>query len=523
MIADNPPVRIARRLLLFLPSLIVFAGIALAGTASAAPKFKKPKAVVLIYADDLGYGDVGFNGAKLIPTPNLDKLAKQGMVCTNAYSTSATCTPSRYAMMMGQYPWKNPKAVILPGDAPLIIPPASEKDNLASIMKKGGYKTCAIGKWHLGLGRGDLDWNKPIEYGLKEIGYDESFIIAATADRVPCVYIRNGKVDKLDPSDPIEVSYRRNFPGEPTGKDNPDMLRWKPSHGHNQSIVDGISRIGFMKGGKAALWKDQDMADTITNEAVKFIEANKDKPFFLYFGTNDIHVPRDPHERFIGKSGCGIRGDVTVQLDYCVGRIMETLKKAGLEKDTLVIFSSDNGPVIDDGYYDGSVRNLNGHKAAGEFRGGKYSLLEGGTRMPFIVSWPGVVKPGVSRAIISQMDLAPSLASLTGAKALPGSFPDGENILPALLGTQAKGREELVIHGMGKNLALRKGKYKYYVPGSVQRTAMSGNQSAHDKVGPEGALYDLDKDPSEKTNVIDKNSRLAEQMAARLKELREKK
>lgn len=482
---------------------------------------KAPKAIILIYADDLGYGDIGCNGAKLIPTPNIDKLAAQGLRHTGAYCTSSTCTPSRYALMTGEYPWRRKGTGILPGDAALIIHPSSVRATLPSIMKDAGYKTCAIGKWHLGLGKDDVDWNHPIKYGLNEVGFDNSFIMAATADRVPCVYIKDGKVKNLDPKDPISVSYKHNFPGQPTGKDNPELLRWKSSHGHNNSIVDGIGRIGFMTGGKAALWKDQDLADTLTNEAIKFIEENRNNRFFMYFAPNDIHVPRDPHKRFIGKSGCGIRGDVTVQLDDCVGRLMESLKKNGLDKDTLIIFSSDNGPVIDDGYLDGSRKNLNGHKPAGEFRGGKYSILEGGVRMPFIVWWPGKVTPGTtSDSVISQMDLAPSLAALAGKKVPEGAFPDAQDMLPALLDGKAKGRDEIITQGSGQTLAIRQGTMKYYTPNTVQRTAMNGNQQEADKVGPEGALYDLAKDPSEQHNIIADHPELAQKMATRLKELR---
>lgn len=495
----------------------------LSGFSQAAETLKPeaPKAVVLIYADDLGYGDIGCNGAKAIPTPNIDKLAAEGLRNTSAYCTSATCTPSRYALMTGEYPWRRKGTGVLPGDAALIIPPATLRATLPSIMKQAGYKTCAIGKWHLGLGKGDVNWNEPIKYGLNEVGFDDSFIMAATADRVPCVFIDNGKVKNLDPKDPIEVSYKKNFPNEPTGKDNPEMLRWKASHGHNQSIVDGIGRIGYMKGGKSALWKDQDLADVLTDAAVQFIEKNKDGKFFMYFAPNDIHVPRDPHKRFIGKSGCGIRGDVTVQLDHCVGRIMEALKKNGLDKDTLVIFSSDNGPVIDDGYHDGAVENLKDHKPAGDFRGGKYSLMEGGTRIPFITRWSGKITPGTTTdSVVSQMDIAPSLAALAGQSLAPESFPDAKNVLPALLDAKQKGREEIVIHGMGMNLALRQGNMKYYTPNSIQRTALSGNKSDFEKVGPEGALYDLSKDPGEKVNIINDNQELAKKMDARLTELR---
>ncbi len=484
---------------------------------------KPPKAVILMVADDLGFGDIGCNGAKLIPTPHVDKLAKEGLRFTSAYCTSGTCTPSRYALLTGQYPWRKKGTGVLPGNAAMIIPAATERETLPSIMQKAGYKTCAIGKWHLGLGKGNVDWNQPITFGPKEIGFDESYIMAATADRVPCVYIKNGKVDKLDPKDPIQVSYRKNFEGEPTGKDHPELLRWHPSHGHDQSIVDGISRIGFMKGGKAALWKDQDLADNLTDHAVDFIMKNKKQPFFMYFATNDIHVPRDPHQRFIGKSGCGIRGDVTVQMDACLGRIMTALEKAGLKDDALVIFTSDNGPVVDDGYKDGAKKDLNNHKPAGPFSGGKYSLMEGGTRMPFIVWWPALVKPGTSDAIISQMDLGPTFAAMTGKQASANAFPDGENMLPALLGKQKQGRDCVVIHdGISSNLALRQGDFKYYPPNAFRRRSINGADGSGDKASPKGSLYNVVEDPAESRDLIGEKAELAGQMAAKLAELRQK-
>lgn len=480
---------------------------------------KAPKAIVLIYADDLGYGDTGAYGAKRIPTPNIDKLANEGLRFTQAYCTSATCTPSRYAMMMGQYPWRKKGTGVLPGDANMILPPASEQASLASVMQRAGYKTMAVGKWHLGLGKGKVDWNKPITFGPKEVGYDESFIIAATGDRVPCVYVKNGAVYNLDPNDPIEVSYKQNFPGQPTGRDNPELLRWKHSHGHDMTIINGIGRIGYMRGGKSALWKDQDMADVLTDQAVEFIKNNKDTPFFLYFGANDIHVPRDPNERYLGKSECGVRGDATVQLDDSVRRIREALEKNGLADDALILFSSDNGPVLDDGYID-EAREKNGdHKPAGPLRGGKYSLLEGGTRIPFIAWWPGKVPVGTTEAVISQMDFAPSLAALTQTKLKDGEFPDAENHITTLFDPKDKGRSEIVIHGVGNNLALRQGTLKYYTPGSVQRTALSGNENASEKVGDKGALYDVVKDPAEKNNLVEELPDVAERMATRLAEI----
>ena len=192
-----------------------------------------------------------------------------------------------------------------------------------------------------------------------------------------------------------------------------------PSHGHDNSIVNGISRIGYMTGGKSALWVDEDMADTITAKAVSFLEQNRARPFFLYFATHDIHVPRVPHPRFVGKTGMGPRGDAIAELDWSIGRILDTLERLKLTRDTLFIFSSDNGPVVDDGYRDQAVEKLGDHKPAGPLRGGKYSAYDGGTRVPFVVRWPGTVKPGVSAAPLSQVDLLASFAALAGRK-LPG-------------------------------------------------------------------------------------------------------
>ena len=248
--------------------------------------------------------------------------------------------------------------------------------------------------------------------------------MAATGDRVPCVYVENEHVVNLDPKDPIFVSYEKNFDGEPTGKENPELLKMHPSHGHDMSIVNGISRIGFMKGGKSALWKDEDMADVLTGKALAFIEKNKDKPFFLYFATQDAHVPRVPNPRFTGKSGMGPRGDAIVEFDWTVGEVMKTLKKLGLEKNTIVILTSDNGPVVDDGYKDQAVELLGNHKPSGNFRGGKYSSFEGGTRVPAIIRWTETIKPGISDKLLCQIDLLASFGSMLNVKLPSGAAPN---------------------------------------------------------------------------------------------------
>ncbi|MEI8084958.1 MAG: sulfatase-like hydrolase/transferase, partial [Paludibacter sp.] len=322
-------------------------------SAGNKPNSKETKPnIVLIYADDIGYGDLSCYGYSKVPTPNVDKLASEGIRFTNAHCVASTSTPSRYSLLTGEYAWRKPGTGIAAGDAAMIIKP--ERPTMPKMMQAAGYKTAAIGKWHLGLGSetSKQNWNGLITPGLGELGFDYSYIMAATGDRTPCVFMENGRVVKLDPNDPIAVSYIKNFDGQPTGKDNPELLRMLPSHGHDQAIVNGVSRIGYMKGGKSALWVDENIADSITAKALGFIEKNKNQPFFLYFGTQDVHVPRLPHPRFAGKSGLGPRGDAILEFDWIVGEVTKKLHELGLEKNTIVILSSDNGPVIDDGYQD---------------------------------------------------------------------------------------------------------------------------------------------------------------------------
>lgn len=332
--------------------------------------------IILIYADDLGYGDLSCYGATKIQTPHIDKLANQGIRFTNAHSTSATCTPSRYAMMTGQYPWRNQGTGILPGDAALIVP--TDKITLPKIFKQAGYQTAIVGKWHLGLGNAvEKNWNAEIKPGPNETGFDYSFIFPATADRVPSVFVENHYVIGLDTTDPIAVDYKNKIGNDPTGKENPELLKMQasPHHGHNNTIINGIGRIGFMRGGQTARWTDEEMPLTFLEKAKSFIDANKRKHFFLFYSLTEPHVPRMPSTMFKGKSGLGFRGDAILQLDWAVGEIMKQINASGIEKNTIIIFSSDNGPVLDDGYVDGAVTQLNGHTPSGPLRGGKYSAF----------------------------------------------------------------------------------------------------------------------------------------------------
>ncbi|RPJ78115.1 MAG: arylsulfatase [Acidobacteria bacterium] len=475
---------------------------------------KKPN-VVLIYADDLGYGDVSCYGATKVTTPNIDRLAREGVRFTNAHSASATCTPSRYALLTGEYAWRRKGTSVLPGDAGLIIEPG--RTTLASVLKGAGYETAAISKWHLGLGKGSPNWNREIAPGPLDIGFDYAFLIPATGDRVPCVFVENRRVAGLAPDDPITVSYKEPVGNEPTGREHPELLKVHPSHGHDQTIVNGISRIGYMSGGRSARWVDEEIADTIAARAVSFIEKRRSRPFFLYFATHDIHVPRVPHARFAGKSGMGPRGDAILQLDSCVGRILDTLDRLKLSGNTLVIFTSDNGPVVDDGYRDEAVEKLGAHKPTGPLRGGKYSAFDAGTRIPFIARWPGHVKTGISRALMSQVDFTASMAALTGQSLKEDAAPDSLDVLPVLMGTSESGRAHLV--EQAGTLSLIAGDWKYIEPGNGRKVSVETNI----KLGndPEPQLYNLAEDIGERRNVAAQYPDKVRQLAESLRKIRE--
>ncbi len=483
---------------------------------------KRPN-VIIILADDLGYGDLGCYGAKNVETPNVDRLAQQGIRFTDTHAVAATSTPSRYSLLTGEYAWRRPGTDVAAGNAGMIIRP--EQYTMADMFRSQGYRTCAIGKWHLGLGdkSGTQDWNAPLPASLADIGFDYHYIMAATADRVPCVFIENGSVANWDASAPIEVSYRGNFPGEPTGKDNPELCyNQKSSHGHDMSIVNGIGRIGYMKGGGKALWKDENIADSITSHAINFIKANKENPFFMYFATNDVHVPRFPHQRFRGKSGMGLRGDAIVQFDWAVGQIMTTLEKLGIADNTLILLTSDNGPVVDDGYQDRAEELLNGHKPAGPWRGNKYSAFEGGTCVPAIVCWPGKVKGGqTSDALVSQVDFFRSFRSLVDARLPQGCAPDSEDHMKALLGEDNVGRDYVLELASNHVLSARTKKWKYIEPNDGPKMITwgpkveTGNNSTPQ-------LYDISSSLWEGENVADKNPQVVYDMQNILRHERQK-
>ncbi len=476
--------------------------------------------IVIIYADDLGFGDVSCYGATAVSTPNIDKIAAQGIRFTNGHCTSATCTPSRYSMLTGEYAFRQEGTGIARGNAAMIIQPG--RTTWASAMQQCGYKTGVVGKWHLGLGDGkeELDWNKDIKPGPHEIGFDYNFLVPATGDRVPCVYVENRRVVNLDKSDPIKVSYDEPFPGEPTGVSHRNELKLDWTHDHNDAIINGVGRLGYMIGGKSAIWDDETMADVLTGKAVDFIKRNKANPFFLYFATHDVHVPRMPHNRFKDKTDMGSRGDVIVQFDYCVGQVVKTLNELGLADNTILIISSDNGPVLDDGYKDQAIERVGSHKPAGPLRGGKYSAFSGGTRVPLIIRWPDKISGGqVSNALVSQVDFLASFAALNGLEVDCDTCGDSLNQIDALLGKDKTGRKHLIQQGR-LTLALVEGKWKYIVPKKVSKNHWTiTNKFIENGTSPKEQLYDMEADIGERNNLAEKYPEIVKRMAAKLEKL----
>ncbi|MDW8310180.1 MAG: arylsulfatase [Verrucomicrobiales bacterium] len=481
---------------------------ALALTRTLSPAAERPN-IIFILADDIGYGDLGCYGAVRVRTPNLDRLAREGVRFTDAHTTASTCTPSRRSLLTGAYSWRQqPGSAVLPGDAPLTIPPGTL--TLPALLKQAGYQCGVVGKWHLGLGgEGGPDWNGEIKPGPLEIGFDYAFIMPATGDRVPCVYVENHRVVGLDPNDPIRVSYKEKIGDEPTGRENPELLKLRPTFGHDMTIVNGISRIGWMSGGRAARWVDEDMADTFARKAVAFIERNRNQPFFLYLAPHDIHVPRVPHPRFRGTSSAGARGDAIHQLDDTVGQVLAALERLKLAKNTLVIFSSDNGGVNDDGYEDFDPSD---HKMNGPLRGRKGQVFEGGHRVPFLARWPAKIKPGRgSDELISLADMMATFAALTGVRLPDDAAPDSFNILPALLGRKHGGplRPHLVVHRRGTQspFAIRQGPWKLVEPHADERAEM---------------LFNLAEDLSESRNLAAAHPEKVRELKALFQTLRER-
>jgi arylsulfatase A-like enzyme len=495
----------------FLFSILLGATLA---RAADAPK-QKPN-IVFILTDDIGYGDFGCYGATKVQTPNIDRLATQGLRMTDAHSMASVCTPSRYSFLTGEYAFRKKGTGIASGVEGLLID--TGRTTVPSLLKRAGYSTGIVGKWHLGLGSTPTDYNQHIKPGPLELGFDYAWIIPATGDRVPCVWIENHRVVNLDSADPITLDY-------------------KVRRGEPQSFIHGIPRIGEQIGGKAALWDDENISTVIAAKSGAFIDHHKDETFFLEVATHNIHVPRVPNPKFRGKSQCGVRGDSIVEADWIVGQVLAKLDELKLTDKTLVILTSDNGGILDNNGPDtvhgiGSLEAVNGHKENGVLRGTKGTLWEGGTRLPMITRWPGHIQPDVSGALVCQVDMLASFAALTGQKLAPADGPDSYNVLPALLGQKMDTpcRDYLVEqNNSGPVLALRHGPWKF-IPGHAGGKGKQSKKNkperpseavaAKDLPPATDALYNLADDLSETKNIAAAHPDIVAEMVAKLAEIR---
>jgi arylsulfatase A-like enzyme len=480
----------------------------------------RPPNFIVIFADDLGFGDLSCYGSRGLPTPCLDRMAAEGLRFTNFYATAATCTPSRYSLLTGCYPWRNPQARILAGDAPMIIAP--DEITLPGVLQRSGYQTGVIGKWHIGLGAGDMDWNGEIRPCPLDVGFDESFIMAATNDRVPCVYLDGRRVQNLDPDDPLEVRYggENPFPEVPTGRSHPELLTMAHSdQQHHDTIVNGVPRIGFCRGGQAAMWDDTTMTDVFLDKTRDFLSRHREEPFFLYLALHQPHVPRIPSPRFAGASEKGPRGDVIMELDWMVGQVLDHLRAEGLDENTIVVFSSDNGPILNDGYRDESAERTGEHRPAGPLRGGKYSLFDGGTRVPTILWGAGLEGGSESAALLSQVDFLASFAHLAGADLSPEEAADSLELSAAMLGQADIQRDHLVTEGFAAQTLVRQGSWVFIPPYPGPR--LFGDKDVESGYNNEPQLYDLSADIGQIRNLASENPAKLEEMAELLQRIRQ--
>ncbi|MFR9644620.1 MAG: arylsulfatase [Rikenellaceae bacterium] len=394
--------------------------------------------IILINIDDLGYGCLSSFGATKVKTPNIDRLATEGRIFMDMHSASAVSTPSRYGLMTGRYPFREDVFAVAGYKTPLLI--NQEHITIAEVMKRSGYATAVIGKWHLGFCDQTPDWNSDLKPGPLELGFDYYFGIPTVNSGPPFVFVEDHNVVGLDPADPFvygQLPETKVFPGKKIS-----------------------NNIGGAKAAHA-LYDDEMLGTIFTQKSVEWIKSHRDDPFFLYLATTNIHNPITPNPKFIGTSECGIYGDFIHELDWMVGEILNTLDEEGIADNTMVIFTSDNGAMLK---FSGFEAQNNGLNINGELFGYKFDSWEGGHRVPMLIRWKDGIKAGtISNQLICNVDLLRSLAALVGCELEEGDAPDSYNMLPALLGeTEEEIREELLSASHKRNnYAYRKGDYVY--------------------------------------------------------------
>ena len=493
-----------------------------------------PPNVVLIFADDLGYGDLSCYGATKLQTPHLDKLAAEGKRFTDAHSAAAVCTPSRYGLLTGQYPYRaNGKGIWGPApiESPLLI--NTNTLTIADLFKNSGYQTSIIGKWHLGFGNKKNDWQGSLRPGPQDLGFDYYFGVPIVNSAPPYVYVENDKVVGGDSSDPL-VYLGRNSKVKPT------PITPIP-HKAAQRTPNRFG--GAVEAHK--LYDDYRVATKLTEKAVEWIKAQGKKPFFMYFPTTNVHHPFTPAKRFQGTSQCGLYGDFVHELDWIVGELMKTLEETGVADNTLVIFTSDNGGMFNLGGRDAAAA---GHKINGNLLGSKFGIWEGGHRVPFIAKWPGKIKAGtVSNQLLNNVDMLATFAALTQQPLDKSQQKDSINMLPALTENPSEPlrTEMIVTPKKASHMALRKNKWMY-IPAKNDGGFTGSKPNQHAWGGPAvttlvntpnsdiengklkkgiapGQLYDLEADMNQTKNLYNDFPEVVQEMKKRLAEYKTKK
>lgn len=474
--------------------------------------------VILINVDDLGYGDVGAYGATMVKTPNMDRLAREGMRFTDFHTASAVCSPSRYALLTGTYPARDNFYGAMFLRAPLRVD--TTQVTIAKVMKSAGYATAAIGKWHLGFGtKRPVDWNKPLKPGPLELGFDYYFGVPVLNSHPPFVYVENHHVVGYNPDDPFVYGKHAE-------------TRWFPEK-------FGLDDIG---GAKSAHFHfdDRMVGTTMKNKALDYLKAERDRPFFLYFAPTNIHHPFTPAPRFIGTSEAGRYGDFIHELDWMVGEILNTMDEERLTENTMVILTSDNGGMLNQG---GQDAYMAGHQINDPLLGFKFDVWEGGHRVPFLVRWPGKVPAGeISGALACNVDLLATMAALVGKERMAKEAQDSKNLLPAILGkTNQPIRDQMIIAANSpSHLSIRKGPWMYIPaqggggfwsdevgahpfggPAAIKFAGQENSDIVDGKIkadAPPAQLYNLEKDPTQDHNVYNEHPEIVEELKKLLKE-----
>ena len=467
--------------------------------------------IVIIYADDMGYGDLNCqNPDSKIPTPNLDQLATEGMRFTDAHSSSGICSPSRYALLTGQYHWRRTHGIVNAFGSSMF---REDDITLPEVLKDAGYTTACIGKWHLGW---DWEFNNAPSAELEHKGKKRKYYL-------PKDVKLNGRVSGGPLSRGFDYYFGDgtiNFP--PYAWIENDLFVEIPTEIMLPDVGGLTTKEGgweFRPGPKVKDWNPYEVLPTLAQKTTEWIgKQSKKKPFFLYFALPSPHAPIIPNDEFDGKSNAGAYGDFMVQTDWVAGQVLKTLKDKGLEDNTIVIFSADNGP---EKYAFRRAENF-GHYSMGNFRGLKRDVWEGGHHVPFIIKWPNNVKPGsVSNEVISQIDIMATLASIIDTKLPQGAAPDSYNLLPVIKGKKYKSPlREATVHNTFKGTwGIRQGKWLYINNRSGEHSKMPEKFKQlrnYTDFKTQGLLFNLEKDPEQRVNLYEKYPEKVKNMDALL-------